>query len=386
MKTITNHITYKLRLIIALLTLASSSQVFAVYNICSVGNPGVGYTTIFVTHTWSSYDVSTPAHRVVARSELASPYGVLTSTVTGGSGGSLQHVYVHPLNGNRSVWGNTTGYWEDLPHTMSDCWISYNIQNPATVQVISASIPNDTIQVSVSYPWTISGTLTVWANGPTGSHVIASGTKSNGTHTYTFNRASLPQQEFATIEASWQVNGGIYNGSRSYRFKNLGVYHHSQYNAPSEISCAGTPTMSATITTSSCGTTGTTLRTVFRNEVNENGHGHSIGHGIVGIEWACTSVPGSAPGQTSNIVFRGNKSYVEGSAGQEVNTSTVAYKQGHPDIQLHHSVYIVGVGTKAVKDYCPGCTNSQLDNFSSATSCAQNSVPSLGNYQTILLY
>ncbi len=46
--------------------------------------------------------------------------------------------------------------------------------------------------------------------------------------------------------------------------------------------------------------------------------------------------------------------------------------------------YIFSVGIKTVTDFCPGCSESQLDNFITDTSCSN--IMDLGNFITIQLF
>lgn len=67
-----------------------------------------------------------------------------------------------------------------------------------------------------------------------------------------------------------------------------------------------------------------------------------------------------------------------------LDNDTVAHNQGHPYLSCGDRVYIDTVGTKTVTDYCPGCGNDQLDNFTTDNRCT--GVVDLGDFVTTKLF
>ena len=251
-----------------------------------------------------------------------------------------------------------------------------------TVTVESADVASDSIVITLA-PTDASGMLSVSllrdsAFG-TSRHIVSSQIVDGGTHTATFNVQSVPTGAYTGVRASWTVGTDSPNHTKHYGFDILGDYRHSQYNTPNESACTGSPTESY-VTNNQCAYTGTTFKSGFFSQVNLNGSGHSLNHGtITPEEWCLRHRP--HPSDANGRSFRSGHT-VKGSCGG-VSDNTVAVKPGHQDLSCGDRVYIVGVGVKTVTDRCPGCTLTQLDNYTTTPNCSD--VYDLGTYRTIKL-
>jgi hypothetical protein len=265
--------------------------------------------------------------------------------------------------------------------SMADSFISpgQNVTVQPVVQVTTADIASDQIVLSLT-PNTASGRLVVTLVGVGGSVSLFDGTRSGGTHIFSFNPTNLPARQYTEVKADWTVNGVTGTGRRAVSFKVLGVYLHTQYNTPDESSCTGSPE-NAYITNAACNFTQTMLRSDFIRQVNRNGSGHSINFGDVVREVFCVQPPRRFPPDAPGRSFR--QQAIRPACGGVLNDHTVARSPGHPDLRCGDQVLIVGVGIKTVTDLCPGCSNAQLDNYTTNGACS--GITSLGNFTTIRL-
>src|SRR5581483_11481999 len=158
----------------------------------------------------------------------------------------------------------------------------------AEVEVLTADIVSDTIQVKLSGSNAIAGTLNVvLQRSPSGSVTLASeSNRQPGTYTYHFGRTSLTAGDYTTVTATWTIPSGPVSGSKSVAFKVLGTYRHSQYNTVQESQCTGAAA-AAYITNNSCAFDPETLRSDFISQTNLNGSGQSINFGLVLKEAFC---------------------------------------------------------------------------------------------------
>jgi hypothetical protein len=225
----------------------------------------------------------------------------------------------------------------------------------------------------------VSGSFTLQLIGGT-NHTIRTGTKRSGDHRETFNINTIPEREFTAVKFSWVVSGKTVEDTHDYRFQNLGNYRHSQYNIPEERQCNGVATASYA-TTNACVFTATNFRSQFFSQVNLNGSGISINHGNIKREFYCLSHP-SSPADASERSFRTGEDFA-GSCGR-LGNDTVAVLPSHPYLQCGDQVYLVGSGVKVVTDYCPGCAQNQLDNYTTNHACS--GIGDFGNHVTIKLF
>jgi hypothetical protein len=255
--------------------------------------------------------------------------------------------------------------------------------NAQMVEITVADITMDKIEVVLS-PNTDSGQLVLTLIGDR-NQVLFDGTRTGGTHMFQFNPGTLREGQYTQVEAVWTVNGTPTRGTKDVAFRVLGNYRHSQYNVPDEATCGGNPAR-AFITDASCNFTQTTLLHRFIQQVNLNGSGHSISFGDIAREFFCVNQANAPPGSGQRS-FR-QQTIVPACAGQALNDGTVARRPGHPFLDCGDQVLIVGLGggvgtIKTVTDLCPGCPNTQLDNFTTNTACS--GIPDLGRFVTIRL-
>ncbi len=253
------------------------------------------------------------------------------------------------------------------------------------VRVITADITSDRIEISL-HPSAASGRLVATLIGDGGNVILSDAVRSGGNHILSFNPANLPSRQYTAVRADWTINGVTGTDTRGVSFRVLGTYRHSQYNTPSEATCTGLPE-DAFITNAACAFTSTTLRSDFISQVNLNGSGRSINFGDVVREVFCIQPSRNPPPNSSGRSFR-QQQIVPACSGQGLSDATVARMSGHPHLNCGDQVLIVGLGAnpgtiKTVTDLCPGCPETQLDNYTTDSRCSD--VLDLGSFVTIRL-
>ncbi len=246
-----------------------------------------------------------------------------------------------------------------------------------TVRIDSADVAQDSIVV-VLEPAGSEGILEVALSGDA-NHTVSSATASGGTHTVSFNMDSVPNGAYTGISARWTVGTRSPSHTRQYSFKVLGDYRHSQYNTPDESACTGA-LAHGYVTNSQCVFTGTTFKSDFASQAYINGSGKSLNHGTIALEEWCLK-NAEHPADADERSFRPGHT-VAGTCGS-VSESTVAVHPDNDDLSCGDSVYILGIGVKTVTDRCPGCTLTQLDNYTTTPACSK--VYDLGTHKTIKL-
>ena len=257
-------------------------------------------------------------------------------------------------------------------------------QASPTVSIESADVTNDEIAVRLQGSQE-TGTLTVRLAGPT-QQVLLSESRAAGQHQVSFSLGTLPVGEYTSVAAGWSVGDLSVSDTLDYHIRVLGNYRHSQYNVPEETQCGGAP-RDVYITDDDCNFTPSTLPGQFIDQVNLNGSGISAAHGNLARENFCLNHR-NAPADAANRSFRQVGAFSggcgpAGGAGR-LDTDTVAHNQGHPHLGCGDRVYINTVGTKTVTDFCPGCGNNQLDNFTNNNACA--GIVDLGNFVTVKIF
>jgi hypothetical protein len=249
-----------------------------------------------------------------------------------------------------------------------------------TVQVTSADIVSDQIVVTLSSNGAGNATLTVKAVGGSVNWQVFSGTKTDGTYTFSFNPPNMPVGQYTTVTASWAVTSPPPGGSKSANFYVLGMYRHSQYNTPTESSCVGNPANAQWDNPpASCVYTLIQFRSDFIPQAWLNGSGITISNGPIQLPWGC---PTPFPTNSFKPV-----SQITGSCGT-VSNNTVAAGAGAP-VTCGDQILILGLGAgggtlKTVTDNCPRCVgHAQLDNYTTQPACIAGSISDLGNFNTI---
>jgi hypothetical protein len=221
--------------------------------------------------------------------------------------------------------------------------------------------------------------------------VILNATRTPGTYTDAFDISGLTAGvAYDTVEAVY-VCGGVNNvDDFSYNFKILGNYRHSQYNTPheSDPTCQSGGTNSVCLTDNSCNYTTGSLFGTFNSQTWLNGSGYSINYGLIKPEAYCPSHGFPPPSACNGIhIYRKNQTLTPACSGLGLNNSTVARRASNPDLTCGNKVCIVGAGSggsnllKTVTDLCPGCTLTQLDNYTTNGACT--GIPDLGNFKTV---
>lgn len=287
-----------------------------------------------------------------------------------GTSGSVQ--FAAALSDGRTYAIDCFNMWGSTP---ASAVLTVNALEPQ-ITILSADIISDAIVVQLE-PTTATGILTISLAGEV-NHMILSASQIGGIRTFSFEIPDIPENEFTQVEASWTVGGVQVTDTEAQHFRKLGTYYHSQYNSPAESQCAGSPSL-AYITNSQCNFSSNTLISGFINAVNLNGSGRSINFNDVAPEQFCMA---SAPQGAMGISFR--RDHIITGAFGNVSNNTVAVNPFHPYLSGNDTVFITGIGVKTVTDICPGCSITQLDNYTTNTACL--GVPSLGNFTTIKMF
>ena len=267
------------------------------------------------------------------------------------------------------------------------------------VQVTSADVTQDKIGLTLS-PGNLSGNLRLELIGPGITHTIRYVTRPSGTYNETFDIPNLPEKEFLTVRASWEISGAATLGTLNYHFRKLGTYRHSQYNVPRESACGGSASNVYIITLlSGCfnNYVSTTLRSDLVSQTNINGTGISLNYGTLKALAAtsCNSATQNRPPDAAGKTFV-QVSSITGSCNTTLTSLSLARCTNNPIVPLACSdrICIKGLeGIKTIADSCPACCSwpeqKQLDNFNAEKNVCQNqngSIYDLGNFVTFKLY
>jgi hypothetical protein len=265
--------------------------------------------------------------------------------------------------------------------------INFSPQRIFRVLVTLADVVYDTIEV---YLYDINGpggtgALTLQLEGPGNTiHVIRTVNRSAGVYHESFNIPNLAVGEYTSVRAAWQKGGTTASHTLPYHIRVLGFYRHSQYNTPTENTCAGNP-VNVYITDNRCRFTPGRLRSGFVDQANLNGSGISINYGQLQRESYCLT-HANAPANARDRSFR-RVNAIYGSCNNDrgaLNNFTVARPRNHPYLSCNDRVYIHNTSVKTVTDLCPLCAVAQLDNFTTINACA--GIPDLGNFMTIKIF
>jgi hypothetical protein len=219
--------------------------------------------------------------------------------------------------------------------------------------------------------------------------VLSDDNRAGGTHTFSFNSDSLPEGQYEYVRATWYLfgdppNSSNPNSTRVVAFRALGTYRHSQYNTPWEGTCSAGPAQREVFSNAppwspSCsGLYVTQLRWDFAVQVETNGSGISNSVGYL------HTVAGTSCNNQGAHFY--NIPSITGSHGP-VSDTTVAKVDSHAHLNYSDDVLIVGapINTKTVTDTCPGCTQTQLDNYNQGAACSARAFLDYGNFPTIRL-
>jgi hypothetical protein len=213
--------------------------------------------------------------------------------------------------------------------------------------------------------------------------------------------AATPKKTFTKVRATWAVGGVNEVAEFAYRFKNLGLVHHTQYNIPTEsdATCNRGAMVNVWIKqlNPGCDYAVGRLREVFEDQLHLNGSGRSISYGNLKMEFYCVT----PPRDRNRHKYRRGEQFAGGCGGAAaLNNNTVAVLRNNTlPLACGDRICIIGAVNstnvvKTVTDYCPACNNDQyqsqsiphIDNFT-ATSGACTGIPDLGNgyYVTVKL-
>jgi hypothetical protein len=241
--------------------------------------------------------------------------------------------------------------------------------------------------------------LVVTWNGPSGNANIASGSYGAGSYTFNPSLSGLVTGQYTGVTARWTVNGNAATGSRTYNFNVLGTWRHSQYNTVTESACSGSSSSAYEVNVTTCAYQTGNLIAQFISQSWLNGSGKTIntyyGYNTEQNAQYCINnhyLPADASGKS----FAFEPQIIPYCSGYSLGTNTLAWTfTSTSTLNCGDQVLIVGYGgspgtVKTVTDRCApisqnpkGCTDTQLDNYSTAAACDPHALADLGNFVTI---
>jgi Big-like domain-containing protein len=263
------------------------------------------------------------------------------------------------------------------------------------VQVTNVSISSDQVSVTLSGPSGASGTLVVTWNGPSGNANIDNETKGPGSYTFNPSLSGLAAGQYTGVTATWTVGGAATTGSKTYNFNVFGTWRHSQYNTPTESQCTGSSSSAYEVNVTTCAYQTGNLISNFISQSWLNGSGITInsyyGYNSEQNAQYCGS-HGYLPSDWSGKSFAFEPKIIPYCTSYSIGNATVAWNfSSTQTLNCGDQVLLVGYGSspgtvKTVTDRCgSGCSNTQLDNYTTSAACAPGSFSDLGNFVTIRL-
>jgi len=201
--------------------------------------------------------------------------------------------------------------------------------NVFSVEITDADIENNDVDVTLSGPSGVSGTLEVTANGVSNDpQVTANGGAALGPGSYQvpLNRPSMPADIYSSVTASWNVDpippSNTFGLSRTWWVQ--GYTEHTQYNTPAESTCTQTQGTGFIFNPSTCVFTQVSMSAQFISQANRNGTGtaDTSNHGLLKADLGQCSGSYPAGASSSNSFFQ--ISSVTGTCNQVLSGSSVA--------------------------------------------------------------
>jgi hypothetical protein len=232
--------------------------------------------------------------------------------------------------------------------------------------------------------------------------------------TVAFSRTSVPKGNYIEAKLRWTAFDGASGTSWGFEslpyvfqsaWRVLGIIKYTQYNTPDESACQGSPTMVWVVDDmASCNFTSTTMVSKFASQVNINGTGKSVLHGLVktglATDLARRCRGKFPPGanlentylQVPSVTGSCNRPLTPYSVGA---TSSVATPPEYA-IACGRTMTLVNrtsgrtEGFRKRDDTCPLCStpvhgvDGHIDQYSSAVACSGHGVGDFGVYWTSL--
>jgi hypothetical protein len=265
-------------------------------------------------------------------------------------------------------WAGLGGTGSCQPDTMSlSATATYQVR--PSVQVTSADIGEDRISIRLE-PAGSTGHLRVTLVGANATHVLTERDQQGGDVTANFNLASLPNQDFTSIRATWTVNNLAGSGSLNYHILVLGDYLQTCYNVPSENDFTGGVANAGTvhIENNQCMWSSLSFRTRFLDEVNENGSGiDSVGTAIQ-IEGFCGGAPATSPAYNGRRYRR--PADIRTSCNTRLQADHTVARGPGSTLTCDTPIFIDGIGRRFVEDRGGGLANDQIDNYKGVGAAA----------------
>lgn len=250
------------------------------------------------------------------------------------------------------------------------------------VDITDVNLPQDQIKIGLRPLGSgLTGTLKVYLAGPSPDRVLYNAPATAGTLTFSFGDLNGYGEgdEYQWVQARWTVGQQSATTTFFYRFKTLGVYDNTRYNAPVEGQCTGVGVpichyqgtgSNKCINVASCSPGSSTARSGWVTEVSENGSGQHSVLGVVTRESFCQS-------QSCGFQVRTVDAPCGSCSGMTLSANgTVAIRAfGHPDLSCGDKVFVEGVGVRTVAD-TGALAEQQLDHFAGFSGC--NAVSSIG--------
>jgi hypothetical protein len=266
------------------------------------------------------------------------------------------------------------------------------------VKVNSADIVADEIKVEVT-PGELQGRLEVkLIDEDDGEIIVLDEDRASGEHVVSFKTDTLLRKMYSRIGVKYVREDEEATGEKSYRFKILGTYRHTEYNTPDESECGGSnvDVYFSSVSGADCVFDAGQMLSEFKAAVDLNGNGRAATHGLIQIESYCLRASFNPPADARGKSYRPVTSLTFNNLS--VNTSTIAICPTGADLAYRDRVLIVGLGggvgtVKSATDRCPACCDpaenggqdGHVDNYTDeALACGRTAVD-VGNFLTIKL-
>jgi len=238
--------------------------------------------------------------------------------------------------------------------------------------VTSADVTADQITVNLA-PSGLSGSFKLELINPDTDVIRENVTRNSGTHNESFDIPNLEYvEEHTKIKATWTIEGSSSPHEYDYHIKVLGYFEGTWYNVPieSHTACQGADEAVCVTTTGSCSDlTPTTMEAEFVAETTENGTGNATNYAYVKRKSGCSSPPAACVGKKH---FREVSSITGACSGALTAGQDVAADWDVvPDLSCNAEIYIRNVGVRYVKDKCPGCGTTSIDQYYGESGCDQ---------------
>lgn len=315
-------------------------------------------------------------------------------------GGGLCPGVTFPFGALYYTWTSTdpkaqtdafTGVWQSPDYVETDT-ISITL---ASAVVQSADVTQTTIPVVIAGPTGSTGSLSLAIKGATQTYTATynnGAAVGPGTYNVTINRPAIAQDEYSTIQATWNASTppvtSTYTINPTWDVR--GLVQNTVYIKVYESACSGSATSGYwTFDRSTCTFTATDVKPTFASQTYLNGTGETADGTLVHANTNNACKKHYPKGATAQNTFY-TISSVTGTCGALADTDVAVYPNPKTGSTYSCGDQLLYVATKTnanvgspndVEDYCPICrthsagTQDHVDNYYDKGTCTAASLP-----------